>query len=91
MLKLRQNKRNDLYIFFACRDIRKLTCLTAKFQEDPIEPLQEIAWRIYGICRSFQFRSGKDVLVKNLGVNALLPMLCRFRFSKSFQSDNNVI
>ena len=28
--------------------------------------------------------------VKKLGVNALLPMLCRLRFSKSFQSDNHV-
>ena len=30
------------------------------------------------------------MLVKNLGVNALLPMLCRLRFSKSFQSNNHV-
>ena len=30
------------------------------------------------------------MLVKRLGVNALLPMLCRLYFSKSFQSDNNV-
>ena len=30
------------------------------------------------------------MLVKKLSVNALLPMLCRFRFSKSFQSDNHV-
>ena len=30
------------------------------------------------------------MLVKNLGVNALLPMLCSLRFSKSFQSDNHV-
>ena len=28
------------------------------------------------------------MLVKKLGVNAILPMLCRLRFSKSFQSDN---
>ena len=28
------------------------------------------------------------MLKKKLGVNALLPMLCRLRFSKSFQSDN---
>ena len=31
-----------MHIFFARRDARKLTCLTAKFQEDAIEPLQEI-------------------------------------------------
>ena len=37
MLKL--NKRNDLY---SRRDVEKLTCLAAKFQEDPIEPLREI-------------------------------------------------
>ena len=30
------------------------------------------------------------MLVNKLGVNALLPMLCRLRFSKSFQSDNYV-
>ena len=30
------------------------------------------------------------MLVKKLGVNVLLPMLCRLRFSKSFQSDNHV-
>ena len=27
---------------------------------------------------------------EKLGVNALLPILCRLRFSKSFQSDNHV-
>ena len=48
-------KRNDLYIFVAGRGVRKFTCLTAKFKEDPIEPLQEIAWRSYGIWRTFQF------------------------------------
>ena len=30
------------------------------------------------------------MLANKLGVNALLPMLCRFRFSKSFQSDNYI-
>ena len=30
------------------------------------------------------------MLVKKLGVNALLPMLYRLRFSKSFLSDNYV-
>ena len=30
------------------------------------------------------------MLVKKLGVNALLPMLCRLRLSKSFQSDDHV-
>ena len=44
MLKLQTNERNDVYIFFARRDTRKLTCLTAKFQEETIEPLREIAW-----------------------------------------------
>ena len=32
----------------------------------------------------------EGMFVKNLGVNALLPMSCRLRFSKSFQSDNHV-
>ena len=44
MLKLQKNERNDVYIFFARRDVRKLTCLTAKFQEEAVEPLREIAW-----------------------------------------------
>ena len=35
--------------FFARRDARKLTCLNAKFQEEAMEPLREIPWRIYGI------------------------------------------
>ena len=30
------------------------------------------------------------MLIKKLGVNALLPTLYRLRFSKSFQSDNHV-
>ena len=30
------------------------------------------------------------MLLENLGVNALLAMLCRLRFSKSFQSYNHV-
>ena len=30
------------------------------------------------------------LIKKVLCVNALLPMLCRLRFSKSFQSDNHV-
>ena len=30
------------------------------------------------------------MLVKKLGVNVLLPMLCRLRFSKSVQLDNHV-
>ena len=30
------------------------------------------------------------MLINKLGVNALLPILCRRRFSKSFQSDNHV-
>ena len=30
------------------------------------------------------------MLVTKQGVNALMPMLCRLRFSKYFQSDNHV-
>ena len=44
MLKLQTNERNDVYIFFARPDARKLTCLTAKFQEEAIEPLGEVTW-----------------------------------------------
>ena len=29
-------------------------------------------------------------MLKKLGVSALLPMLCRLRFNRSFQSDNHV-
>ena len=42
-LTLQKNESNDVYIFFAGRHVRKLTCLTAKFQEEAIEPLREIA------------------------------------------------
>ena len=90
MLKLPKNKKNDLYIFFARHDVRKLTCLTAKCQENPIEALRETAWRSYGISRTFQFWSGEEMLVKILDVNASLPMLWRLHSSKSFQSDNHV-
>ena len=44
MLTSQKNEGNDVYIFFARRDVRKLTCLTGKFQEEAIEPLREIAW-----------------------------------------------
>ena len=47
MLKLWKNERNHLYIFFARRDVRELTFLTAKFHDDHIEPLREITWRSY--------------------------------------------
>ena len=49
MLTLQKNERNEVYIFFPRRDVRKLTCLTAKFQEEAIEPLREIAWLSYAI------------------------------------------
>ena len=90
MLKLQTNERNDVYIFFARRDARKLTCLNAKFQEEAIEPLREMAWWIYGIWRTFQFWSSEEMLVNKLGVDVLLLMLCRLRSCKSFQSDNYV-
>ena len=48
MLKLQTNERNDVYIFVGRRDARKLTCLTAKFQEEAIKPLREIVWWSYG-------------------------------------------
>ena len=44
MLKLQTNERNDVYIFFARRGVRKLPCPTAKFQKEAIEPLREITW-----------------------------------------------
>ena len=59
MLKLQTNERNDVDIFFARRDARKLTCLTAKFQEEAIEPFQEIAWRIYGYDEHSSFGAVK--------------------------------
>ena len=39
MLKLQKIERSDVYIFFARRDVRKLTCFTVKFQEEAIEQL----------------------------------------------------
>ena len=37
--------KETMCIFFSTRrNIRKLTCLTAKFQEEAKEPLREIAW-----------------------------------------------
>ena len=35
-------------------------------------------------------RSGEETMVNKLGVNALLSMLCRLCYSKSFQSDNHI-
>ena len=40
MLKLPKNERNDLYIFSRAVTYK---ILIAKFQEDPIEPLREVA------------------------------------------------
>ena len=88
MLKLQTNERNDVYIFFARRDVRKLTCVTAKFQEEAMEPLREIALWIYGIWLTFQFWYSEEMLVNKLGVDVLLLMLCRLRFCKSYHSDN---
>ena len=90
MLKLLTNERNDVCIVFARRDVRKLTCITAKFQEEAIEPLWEIALWIYGIWQTSQFWSSEEMLVNKLGVDVLLLMLDRLRFCKSFQSDNHV-
>ena len=89
MLKLQKNERNDVYIVFARRNVRKLTCLITKFLEEAIEPLREVAWWSYGIWRTFQFWSSEEILVNKLGVDVLL-LLCRLRFWKSFQSDNYV-
>ena len=71
------------------RDVRKLTWPTVKFQEYSIEPLREIAWIYMVYDEHSSFGAVKNV-GKRLGVNALLPLLCRIRFSKSFQSDNHV-
>ena len=35
--------KGTMSIFFPRRDVGKLTCLTAKFQQEAIEPLREIA------------------------------------------------
>ena len=44
---------------------------------------------VYDEHSSFNW-SGEEMLLKKLGANDLLPLLCRLRFSKSFQSDNHV-
>ena len=36
--------KGAMSIFFAHSDALKLTCLTAKFQQEAIQPLREIAW-----------------------------------------------
>ena len=77
MLKVQKNKRNDLYTA-SQQNFKK--SLSNHFEKSPGEVM------IYDL--TFQFWSGERMLVKKLDVNALLPMLCRFRFSKSFQSDN---
>ena len=66
MIKLRKNERKDLYIFFASREVRKLTHLTAKFKEEPIEPLREICWWSYGIWRKFELLISEETLVKKV-------------------------
>ena len=55
MLKLWKNERNDVYIFFVRRDVRKLTYLPAKFQEEPVEPVLESPGEVvvYGENSSF--------------------------------------
>ena len=45
MLKLQENGRDDLYILSRVVTYQTVTCLTAKFQEDPIDLLRETAWR----------------------------------------------
>ena len=84
MLTLQKNERNDVYIFFARRDVQKLTCLTAKFQEEAIEPLREIAWWSYGTWQTFQFWSSEEMLVNKLGVDVLLLMLLQTSFLQVF-------
>ena len=90
MLKLWKNKRNDLYIFFTHHDVRKLTCLTTKFQEEPIEPIRGIPGEVIVYDENSSFGAVKKYVRKQTGVDALLPMLFELRFSKSFQSDNYV-
>ena len=54
MLKLRKNRKNDLYIFLARRHVQKLTCLTAKFQEEksPGQVMREVM--VYDEDSSFE-------------------------------------
>ena len=49
LFKVGENEFLQTLILLGRRDVRKLTCLTAKFQEDTIELLREIAWRSNGI------------------------------------------
>ena len=67
MLKLRKNKRKDLYIFFVRRDVRKLTCLTAKFQEDPTrKPLREkLPGEVMVYDEHLSFETAKKCCLKN--------------------------
>ena len=71
-----------MYIFFERRDARKFTCLTAKFQEEAIEPLREMVNLWY--MTNIPVLERQEMLVNKLDVDVLLLMLCRLRFCKSF-------
>ena len=61
MLKLQTNEKNDVYIFFARRDARKLTCLTAKFQEEAIDTpynVGSVLWRLFSTLEVVQYIGG---------------------------------
>ena len=89
MLKIRKNERNDLYIFSRVVTYESLPVSVQSFKKILQHHLEKSAGEAM-IQQTFQFWSGEEMLVKKLGVNALLPMLCRLRFSKSFQSDNHI-
>ena len=46
-------------VFFAHRDIRKLTCLTAKFQEEAIELPRETLGKVMTYDEHFSFGAVK--------------------------------
>ena len=48
-----------MYIFFARPDVRKLTCPTAKYQEEAIEPLREIVGEVMVYDEHSSFRAVK--------------------------------
>ena len=92
MLKLRISKRNDLYIFslvvtyeslpVSLQSIKKT--LSNHFQKSPGEVM------VYDEHSGLIWIGERMLVKKKLGVSALLPRLCKLRFSKSFQSDKHV-
>ena len=63
MFKLRKNERYDLYTF---PRVVTYESLTGMFQEDPIKPFREIAWRSYQFGTNNTFSEDHVISAKGL-------------------------